>query len=281
MDINTRPGNQLTPIPTTDPRFPPEIEYEIFLTAFYACKLLKSQTMLLRVAKRVSEWLVPLFYNVVIIRQHGIRSKLPPLATLKKYGHHIHHLFVMVTDSHGTLPFSHSDLLSSCPNVSNLALWSGTFPTINMLDLPIRKVALTSLSILRNLLERSDPKLVGWCSNITHIAMADSITEYDRRLLGYFPALRYLLVPDFDTGVQEALRRCPQLRVVILLQGHVSWEDDRTQVIQEDRNASRDIRVVRVDCLFRGDWTRGTKGLPDMWDLAEKEVERRRGAANA
>ncbi|TFK59582.1 hypothetical protein BDN72DRAFT_966009 [Pluteus cervinus] len=286
MDIDTQYRDQVTPISVTDPRLPREIEYEIFFLAFYDSKPVKAKTSLFRIAKRVSEWLIPLFYNVVVIHRRMILSIIPPLTTLKKYGHHIRHLFVTLTGGTKPLPFSYSELLSSCPNVSNLALWYGTSPTIDIdtLDLPIQRIAITRFQLLRegSWSADSDQRFFGWCSRITHIALGgpESMTPSDREFLVQFPALRYLLVSELEDGIQDTLRCCPQLKVVIRLQGRLS-HPGKTHVVQEDGNRTQDIRVVKIDGMFRADWYRGTMGLADMWQLAEKEVERRREATNA
>ncbi|TFK73833.1 hypothetical protein BDN72DRAFT_893560 [Pluteus cervinus] len=70
----------------------------------------------------VSEWLLPLIYEVVVIHidRTWPRMGLPP-GRLSRYGRHVRHLLLRVTpnisDTDVELYFTH------CPNITNLALW--------------------------------------------------------------------------------------------------------------------------------------------------------------
>ncbi|TFK71473.1 hypothetical protein BDN72DRAFT_436435 [Pluteus cervinus] len=145
MDIDTISEGLSAPGPGANPRLPPEIEYEIFVFAYHDADS-SGRVILLRVAKRVSEWVIPLLYRVIVLEQQcpdidpasQFRpfGRYPPISNLRRYGHHVRHLFVMNTT---LTPFylEKIDLLSSCPNVTNLAFWYGASLTPDAFNLPI------------------------------------------------------------------------------------------------------------------------------------------------
>ncbi|TFK64399.1 hypothetical protein BDN72DRAFT_846641, partial [Pluteus cervinus] len=282
MHLSARPPDQ--DASRADPFLPREIELEVFVLAFRYCEDPKSQAPLLRIAKRVSEWLLPLFYRVAIIHHDGINTRYPPLASLEKYGHHTRHLFILNNSRKGP-PMSTSALLSSCPNMTNIAFWYRTPLIPGILDLPIKRLALNGFYLKSfeggHGSNPKDTRLVQWCSNITHLSLGagELYSETDIRYLTLFPALKYLILLDHShlDRVDVILRHCPSLRVVIGL-GMVGFVRDYTtaQVCRDlDEDDGRDIRVVKMDGLFMTDWIRGARGsdLEDIWKLAEREVE--------
>ncbi|TFK61609.1 hypothetical protein BDN72DRAFT_883083 [Pluteus cervinus] len=260
--------SQATLVVEEAPGLPLEIEYEIFVLAFYTDS--KGQTTLLRVARRVSEWLIPLLYNVVTIYPESSRYRYPPSTSLKRYGHHTHHLCFNHANSSAILPL--------CPNAYNLAFWFDSERAPNVVNLPVKKVTFDDYWFLKKRPDTNDTRVVRWCSNITHLGLGRLFTVKVGQYLVHFPALEYLMILDFNEygGLAVAWKCCPRLKVVVRLLGPVSHHD-KTQVVHNTEGEDQDIRIVKMDGSFMSDWVRGAKGEGDMWELAEKEVERRRG----
>ncbi|TFK61607.1 hypothetical protein BDN72DRAFT_435561 [Pluteus cervinus] len=180
----------------------------------------------------------------------------------------------------GTPHISESDLISSCPNISNLMLWFGTTLIPDILNLPIKRFSTRSFGFLEDrwAVDPNEAKLVAWCSKITHIALV-TLEKEESRHLAHFPALEYLMIlgsmANGREGIMGALQHCPQLKVVVWLLGPVS-DVTRTQAVKDGGDSDSDIRIVKVDGLITADWSRGAQGLEDMWDVAEEEVGMRR-----
>ncbi|TFK69488.1 hypothetical protein BDN72DRAFT_840343 [Pluteus cervinus] len=219
--------------------------------------------------------LIPLLYDVITIYPGSSQYRYPPSTLLEKYGHHTHHICFRNAKSSALLPF--------CPNAHNVAFWFNSSPSPDLLNLPVKRLTLDDFGFLTSRLERDpdDIQLAQWCSNITHLTVADGFTEEDSRYLTHFPALEYLMTLESgdDEGIREILKCFPQLKVVVRLLGPVS-DDEKTQVVRDSQleGLYQDIRVVKMDALFMADWVRGAQGLGDVFDVAEREVEARRGA---
>ncbi|TFK61608.1 hypothetical protein BDN72DRAFT_849523 [Pluteus cervinus] len=249
---------------------PLEIEYEIFMLAFYNDT--KGRTSLLRVAKRVSEWLIPLLYNVIAIYPGSSEYRYPPPSTLRRYGHHTHHICLRDSASSSFLPL--------CPNAYDVAFWFDSAPSSGLLNLPVKRLTFNDFGFLKDRLD-SDPDdihVTKWCCNITHLTVAAGFTEKERKYLVHFPALEYLMILEAhdDGRLGETIQRSPRLKVVVRLLGPVS-DDRKTQVaVNHLHRGSQDIRIVTMDALFMADWVRGAQGFGDVFDMAEREVEARK-----
>ncbi|TFK69489.1 hypothetical protein BDN72DRAFT_840344 [Pluteus cervinus] len=271
--INTDPSRAIS-ISDEEPRLPLEIEYEIFVLAFYNDT--KRQTTLLRVAKRVSEWLIPLLYNVITVYPRSPEYRHPPPTALRRYGHHTHHICFRASDSSSFLPL--------CPNAYNVAFWFHSTPSPGVFNLPVTRLTFDDFGFLMDELD-SDPEntqLTKWCSNITHLTVAEAFTKTERKYLVHFSALEYLMILEwYDNGsLGETIKHLPRLKVAVRLLGSVS-DNEKTQVVGYSKldEEYQDIRIIRMDALFMADWVRGAQGLGDVFDMAEREVEARKQAS--
>ncbi|TFK67167.1 hypothetical protein BDN72DRAFT_961219 [Pluteus cervinus] len=122
------------------PALPPEIEHEIFTFAFQ--NELSNPINLMLTARRVHDWLIPKIYHVVVFRSTRTYPQNASASTLKVYGHHTRHLII------GSITSPISEVLSCCPNLENLALWTGASSWSDDLGLESQN-ALTTLRLSR------------------------------------------------------------------------------------------------------------------------------------
>ncbi|TFK73876.1 hypothetical protein BDN72DRAFT_834205 [Pluteus cervinus] len=281
-------------------RFPPEIEYEIFVLAFESRK--KRRTDLLCVAKRVEDWLCPHIYNVLVFRGRNE----PPLSAIQKYGHHVQQ--ILVIDRPET-PISASDIFEHCPNIWNLGFWVGLYLSEGVFQLKdVRRLVLHDLNFFRaeeggrevdaiqadgsapdkdsdlplSTVTSIDKKI--WFSNITHILVTSISTESGAVLL-QFPNLTHLgLLSSNSLQVLEyILHSHPRLEILVWLLVVIGSDDKMLVLDVTSTQAPRtdDKRVVTIDTNFTEDWTRAAKRetTEDMWKVAERTVEERKKRA--
>ncbi|TFK72665.1 hypothetical protein BDN72DRAFT_957171 [Pluteus cervinus] len=261
-----------------EPHFPPEIELEIFLVAYHTSSSADKLTFL-QVSKRVSAWLVPLLYRVVSIKDSA--SRYPPVQSLEKYGTHVRYIFIRPSGIQMQDP-----LLSHCPYVRDLSFWF-TLGTINpkIFDLPLSRLSIQYLGRFEHQLkpiiqdvDQDTPRVRQWRLRITHLSMGSFDPDMGQ-LLSLFPNLTHLLFGAWNHPriVQEALKLCPRLEVMVWLLG--SYRSRTETLVEEDPQLAPhfdDIRVVTISGYLALDWLRGTEGLDDMWVIAERKIQERR-----
>ncbi|TFK61017.1 hypothetical protein BDN72DRAFT_485696 [Pluteus cervinus] len=255
---------------------PPEIEYEIFALAFHNDE--EGRTRLLRVAKRVAEWLVPMLYEVVIIAEGDGWRLYPPIESLQQHGHHVKRIIV----SSASVPFTQTTLLSTCPNVTDLVLWYGIDTTAEVLKLPITRLFFKNTDFVGAELWDlpKTPQIERWCSNITHVVLGSQINDSDSirnlNVLTLFPSLTHFMTFCWNKApvIHRILGCCPRLKVFVWLWGKCGARDFTKIVKGEDECPVDDPRIVTLNGYYLMDWIRGSRGEDDIWRLAEGEIRR-------
>ncbi|TFK62859.1 hypothetical protein BDN72DRAFT_964291 [Pluteus cervinus] len=216
---------------------PSELEYEIFALAYQNEE--SHPVNLLLVAKRVHDWLIPRIYEVVLFRTYVTRPRSASSpSTLKMCGHHTRHLLFRIS----TPPISTIELLSYCPNVENIAVWSGYTQSRDLIsgpETPLTSLRLKRLSIHVAALAELDQETRGgaesdtntgtqiqkhievFLSTITHLDIASRVcSKQELSALSYCPSLTHLCL--FETLPLETLRWvfdvCAKLEVVVWLE---------------------------------------------------------------
>ncbi|TFK59583.1 hypothetical protein BDN72DRAFT_966010 [Pluteus cervinus] len=263
---------------------PPEIEHEIFVLAFYNGE--KGRTNLLRVAKRVAEWLIPMLYKVVILMNREDQHPYPPVESLRRHGHHVRSIIASLR-LHLHQTFTGDIILSSCPNVSDLAFWCGVNTTAEVLNLPITRLYFNNTDFVGTQLWDlpKTPQIEQWCSNITHLVFGNCInnSEVDStpclNVLTLFPSLTHFMT--FYWNKTPVIRRilvcCLRLKVFVWLLGRQSGIN-RTTVVKRryDECPVDDPRIVTLNGCYLSDWIEGSRGGDDIWILAEREIRKKR-----
>ncbi|TFK73861.1 hypothetical protein BDN72DRAFT_956196 [Pluteus cervinus] len=251
------------------PLFPPELEHKIFTRslALHLQHNIEPGSLFL-VSKRVYDWLIPLYYNVVIA---DTDHPWPPKATeenLKRYGQHVYH-FHTVSYGLGLV-----DLLPLCPNISNLAIWSafGEEEVKAIIKLP-----LTHISTNFPYFFGTELDLQTFCSNLTHVDMSTVMPWEPAKILPHLPALTHISMYD-EEHIPGCLVHGKLLKVVIRILlaslGHEEPFRDETA-----RGKGYDDRRVVCISFGRGhleDWKEGAFGRTDMCEFAEEVIEKRR-----
>ncbi|TFK66744.1 hypothetical protein BDN72DRAFT_899573 [Pluteus cervinus] len=240
------------------PRLPPELEYDIFILAFYNDS--KNEKNLALVAKRVFDWLIPHRYHIVILSDSDEGSY--PIgfneATYQRYGHHVRHLLI------GVLRLG--VYLHLFPNVVNLAFWVDYKPIHlpSLLQLPLTRLSADP-----------SPALFQVFSKLTHLDILSTASDDEISPVLYLPNLTHLCVlRSISQSFLEMFldkERCPELRVAIV------WSfGSGSAVLYEHQSLEvDDNRVVMVRCEPRHDWQIGARGGFDMWKFAEGVIASR------
>ncbi|TFK62858.1 hypothetical protein BDN72DRAFT_964290 [Pluteus cervinus] len=269
----------------TYPRLPPEIEYEIFVMAFECGG--KDRTALLRIAKRVRNWLIPLIYSAIVV---GFNFKAgPTLSALQKYGHHVQHIFAYRYPSEN----EQSALFMYCPNIWNLGFWcSGSLSEAVYKLKGLRRLALDVLGTFAPLREEGaddavpssvpiDTQRKAWFSNITHLVVWEIPTVASSTPLDRLPNLTHFMILSSTRldVLQHILQSYPKLKVVVWLSVHVT-DENKVFVLDphsDDAPKIDDKRLITMDARFPDNWMKAAKGEleKDLWVVAERTVEER------
>ncbi|TFK69500.1 hypothetical protein BDN72DRAFT_959569 [Pluteus cervinus] len=257
---------------------PPEIEHEIFVLAFYNDK--KGRVNLLRVAKRMSEWLIPKLYEAMVIAREPHVQPYPPIDSLERHGHHVRRLLATFVPP----PMTVHRLLSACPNATDLALWHGPTTSSQVLHLPITRLLIESHDFVgTNLWDLPKTlQIKQWCSNITHVVLATQVDVSDSLLNipTLFPSLTHLMTFCWNEPpvVRRLLANCKQLEVFIWLWGRGRADAPIYVVEGLDECPVDDRRIVTLNGSYVNDWIRGSRGEDDLWILAEREIQNQKKA---
>ncbi|KAJ6518752.1 hypothetical protein C8R45DRAFT_949139 [Mycena sanguinolenta] len=266
-----------------EPIFPPELEREIFETA----ALLDFRTLpsLLRVARRVLEWMEPLLYRVLTLphkwdspRAAACRRALRLKPTVLVNG--VRHLFLAGytdwpdNDVHTLIRLCAPQLLSfavvasleqpsllpSFAHITQLRRWVGNLEdffggprdgTYSALDL--------SLPAFRT---------------ITHMDIFDEFTDENVAVisagLAALPCLTHLCLNDIPLDrVTRISAQCVRLCVLVLM---VTFAEDTA-----DNVPMMDVRIVlTVIGDYWADWEVAARGGTDFWAAADEFVARKR-----
>ncbi|TFK73863.1 hypothetical protein BDN72DRAFT_956198 [Pluteus cervinus] len=253
------------------PRFPPELEHKIFelCLSFHLHEEIAPVNLLL-VAKRVTQWLTPLCYDVVMAHPTAPSPRIATTENIKKYGHHVHHFQTSLS--------SMNSLLSVCPNISNLAIWAHA--SKDLLDVIIH-LPITRLSIdIGNLLRvRSRADLQTFLSRITHLDVSSRVTWAEEKVLSQFLVLTHVAMYGDIVGLEvgACLKYVKMLKAIVLVS--TGSEEDGLEEVLTDRE---DPRIVGIRFggtrTFRGDWKEGAYGGEDMWAFADDVMDKRQRA---
>lgn len=165
-------------------------------------------------------------------------------------------------------------VLSVCSGVLNLALISGTHPS--MLT-HIRAMKLQRLTIcLQDLFHDLSINLTfSSFATITHLDVLYTAADRLAAAFSSLPALTHLHLYIADlTVLRRALRECRRLTVLI----HTCFGPPvPTMLVSPDAN---DPRIVLMDITRHDmvrDWKTGTHGWRDLWAIADVFVAKRKG----
>ncbi|TFK65748.1 hypothetical protein BDN72DRAFT_880749 [Pluteus cervinus] len=290
----------------SDPRFPPELEQEIFIYAIQS--RIQDAPNLLLVAKRVRTWLLPIVFKVIIVYHYRFFPvRFDSLSQFREFGIHIRYLLLSAAfQAHQPSSQQRSILkesLDQSPNITNIVvLW---------FQAPIRLESLTKLSKLTHLaisidhlvqlIRDVDPSrnraegttltrpttstTVGPAlfPNITHLDTlgGHGPTRYwDKHItiLAYhFPGLTHIahVQSASTTLLGLTLEKFEHLRVLVW------WKSGGVELKVEEDNALsvRDERIVMIETVWERDWEREARGIGmGMWTLADMVLEERRKA---
>ncbi|TFK73864.1 hypothetical protein BDN72DRAFT_956199 [Pluteus cervinus] len=250
------------------PRLPPELEKEIFTLSFSESLHQKiNPGNLFLVSKRVFDWLMPLYWDVVMA--HTAADGWPPTfseQTLQLYGHHVHHFH--------TWESSFVKLLTLCPNISDLAIWT----SISEQDVDyIIKLPITRLSIFIDDIRWGNADLHEFCSKVTHLDISNRMDWATNKIIPHFPALTHLATFSAwvaGENIQSWFMHGSPLEAVILIS---SGSGDGLH-LREAEDDDLDPRVVRVGFgrTYKVDWVEGAHGRMDMWEFADEVIKNRR-----
>ncbi|KAJ6583475.1 hypothetical protein DFH09DRAFT_978497 [Mycena vulgaris] len=268
-----------------EPRFPPEIEIEIFETT--ALIHPTAIPALLRVAHRIRTWIEPLLYRVVRA------DKDPPYSDLTHAVLHaatsgskppkflegaVRHLFL---DS--SAPWSEDEALTvlrRCTGVINFAAIAA-YSNPSILPILAGMYVQRFAVCLENLFGAyAAIDLTHGCfAFITHLDIFDTITEGETRIckdVPKLPALTHLcLNNDVPWDVVETLlTQCPRLELFVDL-----WPYTATMRAfgWAQQTPVSDVRfVVGVYHDYWADWETGARGGANFWSSADDFVARKR-----
>ncbi|TFK63433.1 hypothetical protein BDN72DRAFT_321735 [Pluteus cervinus] len=265
------------------PVLPPELEEMIFSLAYRSDRMKGDRLFL--VARRVSCWLTPIKYEVIIGKDH-IRFHTKSTIHLKRsdmerHGRHVRHLLVW-----GRLEVDVPDLLSLCPNLEDIAIWTESL---------LSSVGSTNISALTALrcthLSINVASLIDRCGDtlpnpafpfVTHLDITVGITKVGvagKAMFSHFPALTHLAVVYTEDHhlLKHLVDAVPKLKVLVLIAGSShSYLSSRSQ---KDQSLAVlvDQRIVNILCCpsFVEDWERGARGDVDMYKIAEDVIAER------
>ncbi|TFK67171.1 hypothetical protein BDN72DRAFT_961223 [Pluteus cervinus] len=282
------------------PTIPLELEREILVSALE--RDLSNGVDLLLVARRVAEWLKPVFYETVIIHQY---RRWPPqlanasfkseethdLEAFKGYGYHVHNLLLSdVHDSKSVLA-----ILQMCPNLRNLAFlpandhWTDKTSILNaLIKAPIRKLSIDLTKFEPFDLPSSSPsglELKDFFSKITHLDIFVAFKSFaEIGAIVHFTSLSHLALVDGVSPqlIGEILRNCPNLLVLVSVAPSIVKTRLRNLGVvpdlRQDTTLDKELKdkVVAIWCARVSDWEKGVKGKDDIWALAEMTVNERK-----
>ncbi|KAF7373237.1 Tyrosinase central domain-containing protein [Mycena sanguinolenta] len=242
-----------------EPVFPPELEREIFeIAGLLDFHFIPS---LLRVARRVHEWMEPLLYRVIVFqsppRAVACRWTLKTKSTVLANG--LRHLFL--AGYSGWAGWSEEDvhaLLRLCgPQLLSFAGYAFLKPTL--LPILLHMVRLRRWAgFLSKLFEPAAIDFsFSFLRTVTHLDLLDKITDDICAGLTTLPCLSHLcLNGTYRTAVDHIpriLAQCVHLQVLVLM-------TSSTREVEEDPPTT-DVRfVLSVDSGYSADWEIGARG---------------------
>ncbi|KAF8965546.1 hypothetical protein BDZ97DRAFT_1811204 [Flammula alnicola] len=245
------------------------------------CSIVK----LMLVARRVNEWLRPILYRVFNQTAHRLYpdfKKFPSLK-LEDVGHFAKHFITHSSFTNEEI----NHLLSSCPNVYDLAIWiAGTFKFFlpNIQHLRLRRLS-AELAFFTE-----EDLLHPTLSDLTHLNIISSLGAEDWKSWKKLTKLPHLTHIKLDSPVSiEVVRnlvlRCTRLRYLII-SGYPKGMSVDGWITTQMEAAFQEIDEDRIILLFPSDynmhlermldWLQGAHGGMDNWHFAELIFQIRR-----
>ncbi|TFK64966.1 hypothetical protein BDN72DRAFT_881216 [Pluteus cervinus] len=256
--------------PVDEPRLPPELEAEIF--AYAASMGDQTATVLMRVAKRVRDWITPILYGVVTF-QTPVQLEAFPTHEVQ-YAEHVQHLLIMAG-----VPIADEPTLSfitKSKRVYNVAIWTTEYPDqlIDILQtLPIRRLSLAAPRWFPSSnTDSTRPWKLTSFQHLTHLELVCAVDKWEEVVeLSDLPNLTHLNwnVPYYYEVVAGSLTNCSKVEVLLLS----SLSEPPPLQIDDDR-------IVYLHVLdWEDEWLVGGKKRNrqgDWWSRAEEVIEERR-----
>ncbi|PPQ79233.1 hypothetical protein CVT26_000676 [Gymnopilus dilepis] len=253
---------------------PPELQFLIFEHAA-SMGTPKDKVNFMQVSRAVHDLIKPALYR--IFKQVSKSRSFPKFdddvsgasspnrQSLAALGPYARHLIMAGPRSAARI----SQLISSCPNTENLAIWSSSpfsqiLPSLEGLD-GLKKLSADFSSIPST--EFTTSKVLNGLTHLDVIGFPGDGFSWDEwSVLTHMPYLTNIMINDpIDTSIVEnLLRECPALRVLILLDDSAGkWAGIGTD-IKDARLVLLDITRLRV----LEDWVNGAEGKLDTWAFA-------------
>ncbi|KAJ7677794.1 hypothetical protein DFH06DRAFT_1316594 [Mycena polygramma] len=263
------------------PFFPPELERQIFETT--AELYPGSVSRLLRVSKRVHEWIEPIKFNTVTsVGTHAscpidvlwltIESNTKPVSF---FGHSVRHLYLQPEGPFGL--YRVLKIISTCSGLQSL--WLGHLPNGHELLIPsLAALRPRRLSIYLTPLLEKQTRCLPMFTFVTHLDILDHLFMIPEHkiprwtsFLALLPALTHLLGFLDSKIATEILASCPNLKLLVLHQGLSPAHN--LPVIDDARYVCM-LNADIADCYE--DWIVGIRGGLDFWARADAFVAKKR-----
>ncbi|KAF8173170.1 hypothetical protein K438DRAFT_1940237 [Mycena galopus ATCC 62051] len=263
---------------------PPELERVIF--ELVAWNFPETITTLILVAKRVCIWIESELYRVLLITGPGSTDRLmrmmdskPPIFLQK----HVQHLALSSAISRADV----TRVLSTCTNICDLTLWTGsTYPEL-LADLRnltnLQHLSVNLFELFRENRQFQLPR-VGELpfAHLTHLDVFSIMPEELWPFFGMLPRLTHLSFSDnyHPELVQTVLDTCAALELVVAVWTHDS-DTDPDDVVHDASEIS-DPRFCIISCRgYESDWEEGAWGGIDFWYRAEVARQNRNNNGSA
>ncbi|KAJ7191738.1 hypothetical protein GGX14DRAFT_380853 [Mycena pura] len=257
------------------PRLPPELELAVFqLTAWFHPEM--THTLIL-VCKRVCTWVEPLLYKVVQNNSTGSEDRILRMMTSKPPEYlqaHVRHVALINFIDRRDV----ADLLSTCTDIEDLAIWTpgDTYPALldDMRHLTrLRHLSINIFDLFGGYSRFQLPpveQLPLSLVNLTHLDVFGTPTAELCPFFGMLSALTHLAFSDIYMPLlmQHALDTCPALQVLVIV-----WTQSDAHEETPETPEITDPRFCTVFCTnFNEDWEMGAWDGEDFWYRAEAVI---------
>ncbi|TFK66868.1 hypothetical protein BDN72DRAFT_879986 [Pluteus cervinus] len=273
---------------TTAADLPLELIQEIFLIS--ASRNLSEAAILARISHQTYNLIKPILFSIFVYSQFEFEdenwSYQWPCQTdynwLKINGQYARNLHF----NDGASSYNLHIILSSCPNLTNIALWlyisKGYLPSL--LTLRPHRLSIYLNHFFEGPFQQKHA-LLPMFNNLTHLDLGEHYDDWDSlEGIQHLPRLTHLSLTTnwgLETSIiSNALRHCKHLAILILYE----WEDMMTTEIPLESTILDigDYRIVSFECDYLREWELVSRGgsSRDMWTIAEEIVRKRPRALN-
>ncbi|KAJ7619623.1 hypothetical protein FB45DRAFT_1062985 [Roridomyces roridus] len=277
---------------TGDPKLPPELEREIFELVvatdfpsdYWSHQHVGDTTLVLpQVCRRAQSWIEPFIYErVALLQNYNGRDPFSSfLATVDArpatfFAARVKHLYL---DRMVPL-YAVQRILSVCTSVVSFGChhpYTALAPLLS--SLPLTRLLVSEVSFPN---PSTPPR---WSSTLTHLGLSSSLPASASTTLAHLPSLTHLAVdysalpdpeaPGIGSALTTFLIAVPHARYLVLLTGAKTEYRWALQRLRDD--AFVDKRVyVHLGPIGDAPWHAWSWRLPDCFEVAEKELQRRR-----